>query len=541
MTLSEICKENHYPIIFIGSGMSRRYLKDFPIWTDLLEDYWDKLGMEGNYFSYLHQLTQHYQNDNHVEEDFFANTTAASKIEAEFDKAFFEEKIVVDGLSIRDAQQKRISPFKKDLANRFSSYSVRDDIDPEEFQLFSSMLQKARIIVTTNYDKLIEDSVTDSSDQRPSIYLGADGLFNSDNGWSEIYKIHGDVSKSNSIVITADDYKKYDDNSLLVSAKLMSAMIDTPIIFFGYSLTDRNVLKILDDFALHIPNEDPRKSANRIFVVEYHPEFDDNKTIEEIARDDAHHGMNYTLVKTKKFNAIFKELSSINEGATPYEVRKYTSLIKKLIVKKGAEGTLDATLVSPNSLEQLNGKIDDNKPIVVAMGDVRSIMVMPDLINYVEDYVTDQSRYEPAVALTFAARQGNSSTRIPFALYWNKNDKSSLHLSGTDWKKLNEKVKNEGTIALAKASLVSQARLHHESLQQILDAGYTKTREIEVVSWNSTELPIKDVDTYIRDNLELFKTSVLAGDSITSPFRRLLVLRDLIVNGEMHTWDGYKA
>lgn len=46
-------------------------------------------------------------------------------------------------------------------------------------------------------------------------------------------------------------------------------MIKNPIVFLGYSLTDRNVKKLLSDFSSQLPREDGRKSAERIILIEY--------------------------------------------------------------------------------------------------------------------------------------------------------------------------------------------------------------------------------------------------------------------------------
>lgn len=39
---SELVKTNTYPIVFIGSGISKRYLKNFPSWLELLEQFWNE-------------------------------------------------------------------------------------------------------------------------------------------------------------------------------------------------------------------------------------------------------------------------------------------------------------------------------------------------------------------------------------------------------------------------------------------------------------------------------------------------------------------
>ncbi|VDZ04807.1 Uncharacterised protein [Escherichia coli] len=30
----------NYPIVFIGSGISKRYLENYPTWEELLNEYW---------------------------------------------------------------------------------------------------------------------------------------------------------------------------------------------------------------------------------------------------------------------------------------------------------------------------------------------------------------------------------------------------------------------------------------------------------------------------------------------------------------------
>ena len=41
--LDELIKKNEFPIIFIGSGISKRYLKNYPSWLELLEKIWKEI------------------------------------------------------------------------------------------------------------------------------------------------------------------------------------------------------------------------------------------------------------------------------------------------------------------------------------------------------------------------------------------------------------------------------------------------------------------------------------------------------------------
>lgn len=41
--LDIMINKNEFPIIFIGSGIPRRYLVKYPGWEELLEEFWKKI------------------------------------------------------------------------------------------------------------------------------------------------------------------------------------------------------------------------------------------------------------------------------------------------------------------------------------------------------------------------------------------------------------------------------------------------------------------------------------------------------------------
>ncbi len=539
MGIKNIIQENHYPIVFIGSGIEKRYLKDFPNWTSLLETFWNQIGEKRNFFGFIHQLTKKYKDENAITQDFLANVEAASYIQQKFDDLFFEEKIFVKDLTLKNAQESRISPFKKEISNLLSNYELRDDINEGEFQFFVQMIEKAKMIITTNYDTFIEDLIRKNSNQNPHVFVGKNSLFDSNNGWSEIYHIHGSVNDPTSIVINSDDYADFNKNSILISAKIMSSMIDSPIIFFGYSMTDRNVRQVLDDFGSQLPQEDPRKSANRILVVEY--EKNENKITEQIVKDSSLNHLNYILIKTDNYKDIFKQLSTINEGATPYEVRKFSGLIRKIIVQHGQSGNLNSVLVTPTQLDTLSKDIDQGKPIVVALGDKKYFYVYPDTISYIKDYIANTTNYAPGIALSFVARSGNQSTKIPFAKYWNNTDKLSLNISHKDLMRLNKKIESYGTIDKAKKSISKLYRIPFSSINEIKQQKYPIGREIDTIAWNIENISNEEIEEYLKEILpDLYKTLVIKSTGFTSCTRRLLVIRDLYENGDMIPYNSTK-
>ena len=123
------------------------------------------------------------------------------------------------------------------------------------------------MVLTTNYDTFIEQCY-DNANTSVQIHVGNRGLFEKTDDYGELYKIHGSVKDVNTICITKEDYQKNEKKSALVDAKILSNLTESPIIFLGYSLTDRNVQNILNSFVENAPF-DISQAASRIGVVEF--------------------------------------------------------------------------------------------------------------------------------------------------------------------------------------------------------------------------------------------------------------------------------
>jgi len=376
-----------YPVIFIGSGISKRYLKNYPTWDELLESYWKQIYKQQNYYSYLNELKKQYQKDYEPSElTHKINTIAAEYIEQEYNKLFNDGKIKIPDLTPEKVYKEDISPFKFSICARFSKYELKDDIDTRELDLFKQFLKNSKIIITTNYDPFIED-LLNQQEIKIKKYIGNKGFFDETIGYCELYKIHGDISDPHSIIINEKDYNLYDHNSILISAKILSNIINTQIIFLGYSLSDRNVKKLLKDFSSQFPKEDDRKSAKRIVVVEY-----DKQNQELIPIHTSKFGVSFVEIKTNNFKEIYEKISIIDEGLSPYELLRYQKIIKTLIINQGEKGTLDKILVSPSDLENLESNLKLGKNLVVAIGDKKLILANIDQQMYIVDYMEDSNQ-----------------------------------------------------------------------------------------------------------------------------------------------------
>lgn len=105
------------------------------------------------------------------------------------------------------------------------------------------LLMNPRRIVTTNFDDLIEKSVT----QRLLSFkkICSDEQVSSIDSGPYILKVHGDFSKNN-IVFRENDYLRYEDDFRLISNLLRTIFATDTVVFIGYGLNDYNIKLILD-------------------------------------------------------------------------------------------------------------------------------------------------------------------------------------------------------------------------------------------------------------------------------------------------------
>jgi hypothetical protein len=100
-----------------------------------------------------------------------------------------------------------------------------------------------------------------------SILHGTQVLF------GEIFKIHGCISDSNSLVFTQQDYAEFARKKQYLSAKLLTYFSEHPLLFIGYSAGDPNIRTILSDINECLPASSFSDGMiSNIYVLEWRPE-----------------------------------------------------------------------------------------------------------------------------------------------------------------------------------------------------------------------------------------------------------------------------
>lgn len=112
--LEKLVLSNRLPVLFIGSGISKRYLENYPSWQELLKLSFDKVCNDDyKYYGLINQ----YQRQGLSEFDI--NAQLGSDIEAIFNNAFYNHEIRINNTKNPSWVKKNISPYKMFLSFYF--------------------------------------------------------------------------------------------------------------------------------------------------------------------------------------------------------------------------------------------------------------------------------------------------------------------------------------------------------------------------------------------------------------------------------------
>lgn len=228
------------PILFIGSGLSKRYF-DGPNWMELLRIVLESVPPHSDKFEYYRQK---------FSGDPILVGSEISDVVFEWawgtGRSNFPEDLYLPGA-------------EKDCFVKHLACSHLQEITPEkmdDFTVFTKEIAalaaiRPHAIITTNYDLSLEvifDGYYPVTGQQIIKY--------NTNSFGEIFHIHGDVSDPSTIVLTQKDYDEWHEKKKYVSAKLLTYFAEHPVFIFGYGLGDPNVKEILKDIGELVADKD---------------------------------------------------------------------------------------------------------------------------------------------------------------------------------------------------------------------------------------------------------------------------------------------
>lgn len=219
------------PVLFIGSGLSKRYF-DAPNWIELLE----QLQKECPYIP--HEVGYYLQDGVSLEQ-------IGSEFTNYYRKWAWDNKDKFPN-ELFDASVPKSAYIK------FMIASILDSITPdsingvlsEHYRNEIKLLQEIQphAIITTNYDMFIDNIFIDYQSIIGQKILKPDTM-----SIGEIFKIHGSTSEYMDLVFNEEDYELFLQKKKYLSAKLLTFFAEHPLLFIGYSANDKNIQRILSD------------------------------------------------------------------------------------------------------------------------------------------------------------------------------------------------------------------------------------------------------------------------------------------------------
>lgn len=163
-----------------------------------------------------------------------------------------------DYLSVADTLVERMGDgrFREFMTGIFR----RPNLAPTETQKLLPEIPFATVL-TSNYDKLIESAYTTvrNSVSIP-VYTHLDSAELSgalQTGNFHILKTHGDIDRINSIVLSRRQYRRLMHDNQAYKIYLQQMLVSKSLLFLGFSLTDPDLLLILDELRVYFRDETP--------------------------------------------------------------------------------------------------------------------------------------------------------------------------------------------------------------------------------------------------------------------------------------------
>lgn len=407
--LDEIVNANRAPVLFVGSGIPKRYLYQYPSWSELLELSFAKF--EADAFQYQKQIDVCKRKKL---TDFETNTYLGTYIEAKFNQAFFDRKITLNiGNKKNPAWVKKgISPYKMFLSDFFKKQRINNSSDlMEELEKLKKLKNKVSAVITTNYDTFLENYVFAKEFK---VFVHQHELFSADSyDIAEIYKIHGSATDAESIIITEDDYKEFKQSRKLIIAKMLTLFADAPIIFLGYSFTDEDVKDIIEEFLSCLSKEQLMDIRNHFVFVTYKKNERELIEIERTIYSRNNVQIPFVEIQTDNYGLVYDKLGGIIPGISPLRVRETRRVVKTIVDQNMASAEAQSIIVGIDDLS----KVDlSSKPLAIAIGYKENILnkygygLLEDG-QILEDIIFDNKHFD-AEAMCFERYKNIAVTRL---------------------------------------------------------------------------------------------------------------------------------
>lgn len=338
------------PYLFIGSGISRRYI-GAPDWINLLKKMSNRLETPFSKYTGLaeREVSPHLRDQKNL-----FNAEVATHIEKDYNEAFYEQK----NLFFRDCYEQNkqqaflcdnFNPFKNDICRLLDellfNFNLETNELKDEIKLFKLLSSKnISGVITTNYDKFLEQEIFPDYET----IIGNDTILTQNLiGIDELFKIHGCTSNPQNIIINSNDYQMYSKKESYLTAKMLTVFIEHPIVFMGFGMADPNIDNLLLSISNALNDDQISSLQNKFIFINFNSEIDNHNY--EISSFTTHN-INMLQISISNYSLIYKELLNNSASFSP----KVYKLIKNSIFEVIKRNDLTKSII------YLDPEIDEN-------------------------------------------------------------------------------------------------------------------------------------------------------------------------------------
>lgn len=493
MTIQEfISQYKNHPVLFIGTGMSLRYLKNSYTWDGLLSKIAEELSGNPEYYLDIKSKCFH--------DEKFDYLKIAEILENDFNTALQADrngkfKDINDTFYEQMALGRHLSRFKIYICQIFSKLEHREELD-SELKDFKKIRKNIGSVITTNYDGLIETIFEFNKLIGNNILLS--------NPYGSVYKIHGCYENPSKVIITDKDYLDFDNKYELIRAQLLSLFIHNPIIFMGYSVGDDNIKKILKTIFSYVePNSDlATKIKNNFLLVER----DSGNNNEIISEHDIvlKEGLTIRInkIKTDNFSAIYNSISELQLAVSALDIRKVQNIVKEIYSGGDIKVSITEDLDSLKNSEKVLA-IGSSKTIQYHFQTSQELLSNyfniidesnSQILNFIDKYKIQPAQYFPIFGFSLINPNINSSEKL--------------------------KLQQESNIAECIKNILPNCKKHHPNIENIIDdESIPSSYKMNSILWNTFQgnISLDDVEKFLREDLLTTDTN----------YRKLLSVYDL--------------
>lgn len=498
-----IQETGHQPFLFVGSGFSKRYMNTEK-WDELLKVFCKE---------YSDNDFQYNVYSNQVEEkDYYGRQPAIAKLlEKDYNDAVLTLKKYQE---FRFNHKGQLNNNDSALKIAISEYLLKAQYDStnKEIKLLRQLGKRSLSgIITTNYDILLEQLFPEYT-----VYVGQEELlFNNISGIGEIYKIHGSVTKPNSLILTSADYLEFEKNASYLIAKLLTIFLEYPVIFMGYSLSDRNIKNIFKTISECLTQEKLDQLKDRLIFVEY------SKT-EQLSEFDIQFDRNnikMNKISTTDFARIYKVISETKSKYNPVILRQ---LRRDIYEMANNVQTLDKIVAV--GFENLDD-ITKIKQFVLGVGVAKNGHIIKAEQLY-EDIVFDNQYFNPDLVIEEYLPEllKNNSGGLPMYKYLNNYQKEIFE-------RVKENVLKHRTIdSFLNQQLRIQKANYRKSIYDLSVNGIIKNETMELaykklIFLEEKEIQIDELKEYLQKYIKTYTPSCLKNNP---ELKRLIRIYDLV-------------